>query len=95
MILDMKLTVAALLLGLSPAIAGESLAKRIGDDPSCRQFNDGCTICVVEDGHALCSTAGIACVRTRRSCVEHTSASLPVSQSIRESNSLPSSAGGI
>lgn len=67
----------ALLIFASPANAGQSLTGHIRDDPSCRQFNDGCSICLVEDGKALCSTPTIACTVTGWVCVDGAGAAKP------------------
>ncbi|MER8843679.1 hypothetical protein [Mesorhizobium australicum] len=66
-----KIIILAGLLMASPASAGQSLAELIQDDSTCRQYNDGCSICLVESGRAQCSTPSIACVKTRWFCVQH------------------------
>lgn len=63
----------ALLLGTVatyPAIAGQGLGEAIRQNPECRQFNDGCSICQMVDGQAICSTPGIACITTEWYCLE-------------------------
>lgn len=63
----------ALLLGTVatyPAIAGQALGEAIRQNPECRQFNDGCSICQMVDGQAICSTPGIACITTEWYCLE-------------------------
>ena len=49
-------------------IAPGSLQNLIQADPACRQFNDGCSICIVVDGRAECSTPAIACIATGWTC---------------------------
>ena len=60
-------------MGVAPAFAGQSLADSIRQDPACRQYNDGCSICLIVDGHAQCSTPTIACTVTGWVCVDHVS----------------------
>jgi hypothetical protein len=66
---------AALAIWLGPLSAmGQSggdatLGELIRTHPECRQFNDGCSICRVENGKAICSVPGIACIRTAWTCV--------------------------
>ena len=64
------LIAAAILLFGLPANAAENLAEYIRDDPSCRQYNDGCSICLIENGEAKCSTPKIACTITGWVCVD-------------------------
>ncbi|RWF76109.1 MAG: hypothetical protein EOS26_13560 [Mesorhizobium sp.] len=64
------MVLAAILMERPPASAGQSLTQHIRDEPTCRQFNDGCSICMVEDGHPQCSTPAIACVKTEWHCVD-------------------------
>lgn len=59
-----------LLLFASTAHCGQSLAEHIRDDPACRQYNDGCSICLIKDGKAECSTPTIACTITGWVCVD-------------------------
>ena len=50
------------------ASAEETLLGMIRAHPECRQFNDGCSICRVENGTAACSAPVIACIRTGWTC---------------------------
>ena len=51
--------------------AGEdvTLLELIRAHPECRQFNDGCSICRIENGAPVCSAPAIACIRTAWTCV--------------------------
>lgn len=51
--------------------AGEdtTLLELIRTHPECRQFNDGCSICRIENGSPVCSAPAIACIRTAWTCV--------------------------
>lgn len=41
------------------------------DNPSCREWSDGCIVCAkVEDGSAACSTVGIACLPVAVMCTK-------------------------
>jgi hypothetical protein len=66
----------ALVVWLGPLLAEgraaneDSLRELIQAHPECRQFNDGCSICKVENGAAVCSAPGIACIRTAWTCVD-------------------------
>ena len=57
------------LLFTAPASAGGTLAEKIGENPSCGQFNDGCSICKISQGAATCSSPSIACINTGWHCV--------------------------
>jgi hypothetical protein len=46
-----------------------TLIELIRSHPECRQFNDGCSICKVENGAPVCSAPAIACIRTGWTCV--------------------------
>jgi hypothetical protein len=66
----------AMALWLGPLLtdgraAGEDLTllELIRTHPECRQFNDGCSICKIENGTPVCSAPGIACIRTAWICV--------------------------
>lgn len=64
----------AIFLFASSAYAGQTLAEHIRDDPACRQFNDGCSICRIEDDAGQCSAPSIACIVTDWVCVDPGSA---------------------
>ena len=51
--------------------AGEdaTLIELIRAHPECRQFNDGCSICKIENGSPVCSAPAVACIRTAWTCV--------------------------
>jgi hypothetical protein len=66
------LTLAICTLSLSQAFAGQTLSERIPADPTCTQFNDGCSVCRIEDGTATCSTPQTACLITGWACVQRT-----------------------
>lgn len=57
-------------LAAGPAGAAETLLELIRAHPECRQFNDGCSICRIENGAASCSAPGIACIRTGWICAD-------------------------
>ena len=50
-----------------------SLGELIASSPECTQFNDGCSICSVRNGEAICSTPGIACVAKGWACAAEAS----------------------
>ena len=52
---DGRWLVALPLLLFASAAHCESLAEHIRDDPACRQYNDGCSICLIKDGKAECA----------------------------------------
>ena len=56
--------------------AGEdaTLIELIRAHPECRQFNDGCSICRIENGSPVCSAPAIACIRTAWTCVNTSAA---------------------
>ena len=37
-------------------------------NPACREWTNGCVLCVSTDGHAQCSTPGIACTPAGLTC---------------------------
>jgi hypothetical protein len=61
---------AMCILPISQAPAGQNLSERIQADPTCIQFNDGCSICRIENGTAICSSPQIACLITGWVCVQ-------------------------
>ncbi|WP_127309216.1 hypothetical protein [Mesorhizobium sp. M4B.F.Ca.ET.049.02.1.2] len=50
------------------AYAGGPLAEKIRENPTCPQFNDGCSICEISQGVASCSSPAIACTETEWHC---------------------------
>ena len=67
---------AAIAIWIGPLLtegraAGEdtTLLELIRTHPECRQFNDGCSICRIENGASVCSAPAIACIRTAWTCV--------------------------
>jgi hypothetical protein len=80
-----KAVMAALLafLWLGPLVAAdaanaeETLAELIRSHPECRQFNDGCSICKIENGTTSCSAPSIACIRTGWTCADTGAATTP------------------
>ncbi|RWM10447.1 hypothetical protein [Mesorhizobium sp.] len=51
-----------------PAYAGGTLAEKMRENPTCQQFNDGCSICKISQGVASCSSPGIACIEAEWHC---------------------------
>ena len=64
------LTFAICILSAPQSLAEQNLSERIQADPTCIQYNDGCSICRIEDGNAICSTPQIACLITGWVCVQ-------------------------
>lgn len=64
---------AAISLAAYASMMSPTLSKSLNDlllaNPDCRQFNDGCSICRIEDGKPMCSTPGIACIQKQWICV--------------------------
>jgi hypothetical protein len=60
----------AWLVSAGMAAAEDSLLDLMRAHSECHQFNDGCSICRVENGAAVCSTPGIACIRTAWACAD-------------------------
>ena len=63
-------------LALSGIVAALVLSARAGqpdEEPalaaSCQEWTDGCTVCRRGPDGPICSTPGIACVRTARVCL--------------------------
>ena len=71
------LLAVAWLSQLAAANAEETLLGMIRAHPECRQFDDGCSICRVENGSASCSTPGIACIQKGWACADPGSAASP------------------
>lgn len=57
------------------AYAGGTLKEKIRENPSCQQFNDGCSICEISQGVASCSSPAIACIETEWHCASDPSKS--------------------
>ena len=67
--LERGMTFAICILAASQSLAGQKLSQRIQADPTCIQYNDGCSICRIEGGNPICSTPQTACVKTEWVCV--------------------------
>ncbi len=52
-------------LKTGPAVSVQGYAQQ---NPSCREWTNGCVLCVADDGRAQCSTPGIACVPAGITC---------------------------
>jgi hypothetical protein len=52
-------------LKTGPAVSVQGYAKQ---NPGCREWTNGCILCVIDDGRAQCSTPGIACVPAGITC---------------------------
>lgn len=57
-----------------PAVQNGKPVPAFGqDNPSCREWTDGCQVCVQgKNGSPICSTPGIACVPGSVACVKST-----------------------
>lgn len=60
--------VTVLIVFAAPSYAGGTLAEKIRENPTCQQFNDGCSICKISEGVASCSSPAIACIKTEWRC---------------------------
>ncbi|RUM95279.1 hypothetical protein EET67_24200 [Pseudaminobacter arsenicus] len=64
------LVAAAAFNFLALPVAAQALSDVVRADPSCRQFNDGCSICLVTRTGLACSTPGIACIKKHWVCAD-------------------------
>ncbi|MBZ9940156.1 hypothetical protein LB533_03455 [Mesorhizobium sp. BR1-1-13] len=55
------------------ASAGGTLTEKIRENPTCQQFDDGCSICKISQGVAACSSPAIACIETEWHCASNLS----------------------
>ncbi|MCW6508577.1 hypothetical protein [Lichenifustis flavocetrariae] len=77
------LLIPMLAMGLTPASADsfKTPALKQGSplsiqgygrqNPGCLEWTNGCVICASSDGHAACSTPGIACTPAGLTCKRH------------------------
>lgn len=63
-----SLAVTLWMLFAAQAYAGGTLTEKIRENPTCQQFNDGCSICKVSQGVASCSSPAITCIKTGWYC---------------------------
>lgn len=57
---------------LAPVLAADqsqvSQSEFVTANPDCREFNDQCSICKIEDGEILCSTPKPVCIKREYQC---------------------------
>ncbi|WP_131803406.1 hypothetical protein [Mesorhizobium sp. LCM 4577] len=69
----MRILLAAMAVSVlfaGQASATGTLAEKIRENPTCQQFNDGCSICKISQGVASCSSPAIACIKTEWLCAD-------------------------
>lgn len=72
--MHVSLVILAVSMLFAPqAYASGTLAEKIRENAACQQFNDGCSICKISQGVALCSSPAIACIETEWYCASDAS----------------------